>query len=164
MNAIFPGSFDPITLGHLDLIRRAASICDILTIAILINPEKTGDFPLNERLDMVKSACEGLSNVRVVSFSGLLVDLARELDTRIIIRGVRGGHDLDGEMAMAWANAAMHPGLETLFLPAANGLGGVSSSLVRQIARFNGNISPFVPEKAVNGVLAHYHNEDKSNH
>ena len=79
MNAIYPGSFDPVTLGHADLIRRAAAICDILTVAILVNPEKSGTFPLKKRLDMVKSACEGLDNVRVLSYQGLLVDLAREL-------------------------------------------------------------------------------------
>lgn len=156
MNAIFPGSFDPITLGHLDLIKRAAAICDELTIAILINPDKTGDFPLNQRLDMVKSSCEGLSNIRVVNFSGLLVDLARELGINTIIRGVRSTGDLENEMAMAWANAAMLPGLETMLLPASNGLGGVSSSLVRQIARFGGDISLFVPESAVATVQARF--------
>lgn len=164
MNAIFPGSFDPITLGHLDLIKRAAAVCAHLTVAILINPEKKGAFSLNERMDMVKSACKGLSNVRVVSFSGLLVDLARELDVRVIIRGVRGAGDLESEMAMAWANAAMLPGLETLFLPAANGLGGVSSSLVRQIAQLQGDIEPFVPAGEVaEAVKAHYPMKERSN-
>lgn len=161
MNAIYPGSFDPVTLGHADLIRRAAAICDILTVAILVNPEKLGTFPLKKRLDMVKSACEGLDNVRVLSYQGLLVDLARELGVRVIIRGIRGAGDLEGEMAMSWANSAMYPGLETVFLPAASGLGGVSSSLVRQIAMFDGDISHFVPAGAAEAVRAHYHKEEK---
>ncbi|MDD4081372.1 MAG: pantetheine-phosphate adenylyltransferase [Eubacteriales bacterium] len=159
MKAIFPGSFDPITIGHLDLIRRAAAFCEEIFVAILINPDKEGAFPLPERLDMVKSACAAFSNVRVLGFSGLLVDLARKLDTRLVIRGVRGGYDLENETAMAWANAAMLPGLETLFLPASDGLGGVSSSLVRQIARFGGDFSAFVPAGAADIVRARLHDK-----
>ncbi|NLG57396.1 MAG: pantetheine-phosphate adenylyltransferase [Clostridiales bacterium] len=159
MKAIFPGSFDPITLGHLDLIRRAAAFCDELTVAILINPDKEGAFPLSERLDMVKSACGAFPQVRVASFSGLLVDFARQQGVRLIIRGVRGGTDLENETAMAWANTAMLPELETLFLPASNGLGGVSSSLVRQIARFGGDLSAFVPPEAVETVRARLHDK-----
>ena len=157
MKAIFPGSFDPITLGHLDLIRRAAAICDELFVAVLINPDKESVFPLQERLDMVKSACGGFPGVQVLTFTGLLVDLARELGAGLIVRGVRGGNDLENETAMAWANTAMLPGLETIFLPASNGLGGVSSSLVRQIARFGGDLSAFVPAGAAEMVRARLH-------
>ncbi len=160
MKAIFPGSFDPITLGHMDLIKRAAAFCEQLTVAILINPEKAGTFPLTQRLDMVKSACEGIGKIQVTHFSGLLVDFAREQDAGLIIRGVRTGVDLESETAMAWANAAMLPGLETLFLPAANGLGGVSSSLVRQIAQFGGDVSPFVPPCVVDQIRARFNHKD----
>lgn len=161
MKAIFPGSFDPITLGHLDLIRRAATFCDELTVALLVNPEKEGTFTLKQRLDMIKSACEGMENVKVTHFTGLLVDLARQLDARVIIRGVRTGVDLESESAMAGANALMLPGLETLFLPASNGLSGVSSSLVRQIAQFGGDFSLFVPPCAVEIVKTRFQDKNK---
>lgn len=164
MKAIFPGSFDPITLGHLDLIRRAAVFCEELTVAILVNPDKAGVFTLNQRLDMVKSACSDLPNVKVTSSSGLLVNLAQELGVRVVIRGVRNGIDLENETAMAQANALMLPGLETLFLPALGFLDGVSSSLVRQIARFGGDLSLFVPKNAVETVRERFLPKDKTDH
>lgn len=145
MRAIFPGSFDPVTLGHLDLIKRASSLCDELLVALLVNPDKQGLFSNQDRLDMLKEVCKPFPNVKVEQFSGLLADFARIKNIRLIVRGVRSNSDLEVESAMAQANGKLFSGLETMFLPASPGVMGISSSLVRQIASFHGDVSPFVP-------------------
>ena len=145
MNAIFPGSFDPITLGHMDLIRRASLIADKLIVAVLVNPDKTALFSGEERLQMIREACTGIPGIDVVGFKGLLANLARETGSRLIIRGVRTAGDFEMESIMAQANAQLLPGLETLMLAASPAVSGISSTLVRQIAAFGGDVTPFVP-------------------
>ena len=147
MTAIFPGSFDPLTNGHLDLISRALRFTDELLVAIMVNPDKPGFLPAGERLKLAETACReaGLERVKVITAAGLLSDLARERNCRLIIRGVRNAADLDSESAMARANSLLLPGLETVLLPATGSFAGISSSLIRQIASLHGDISHFVP-------------------
>jgi pantetheine-phosphate adenylyltransferase len=145
MKAIYPGSFDPITLGHMDLIRRASMIADELIVAVMVNPDKTALFSGEERLKLIREACAGVPGVYVITFGGLLAHLAREKDCRLIIRGVRTASDLESELTMAQANAQLLPGLETLLLPASPSVSSISSSLVRQIAVLGGDVTPFVP-------------------
>jgi pantetheine-phosphate adenylyltransferase len=147
VKAIFPGSFDPITKGHLDIISRALSIVDELIIAVMINPAKQGFLPVEQRKLMIVAACleAGLSGFRVVVDEGLLADLARREGVSLIIKGVRGAMDLEQETAMARANKLLLPGLETILLPAGSQTTDISSTLVRQIASMGGDISHFVP-------------------
>jgi len=147
VKAIFPGSFDPVTRGHMDIIRRALAFMDELVVAIMVNPDKQGFLSLEQRKLLIVAACceENLSGVKVVADDGLLTDLARREGASLIIKGVRNAGDLDTETAMAHANAMMSPGLETVLLPASSAVAAVSSSLVRQIASFGGEIDHFVP-------------------
>ncbi len=147
MKAIFPGSFDPITKGHLDIISRALCIVDELVIAVMINPAKQGFLPVEQRKLMIVAACleAGLSGFKVVVDEGLLADLAKREGVSLIIKGVRGAADLEQETAMARANKLLLPGLETVLLPAGSQTADISSTLVRQIAAMGGDISHFVP-------------------
>lgn len=156
--AIFPGSFDPLTLGHLDLIERAGRLCDTLIVGVLYNPDKSSFFTPQQRVDMIHRALGNRENVRVVQFAGLMVELARQENASFVIRGVRGAADLQSESAMAHANGLLLPGLETVFLPASAQFEAISSSLVRQIAQFGGNLNPFVPAALVDEIAARFYN------
>lgn len=159
--AIFPGSFDPVTRGHLDLINRSMILCDRLIVAVLINPEKQGYFSAERRIAMIRGALVPREGLELISYSGLLVDLAEQVSADFIIRGVRGVQDLENETAMAFTNARLRPGLETIFLPASPEFVTLSSSLVRQIASFRGDISFFVPASAVDEIRSRFYNMDK---
>ena len=142
---LYPGSFDPVTLGHMDIIQRASSLADRLLVAVLINPNKTGMFPPQERVEMLQEACAEIQNVKVIMFTGLLADLARREQVQAIIKGVRGVIDLENETTMARANKQLGGGLETLFLPSSSKVEHISSTLVREIAAFHGNVDEYVP-------------------
>ena len=142
---VYPGSFDPITNGHLDLIERASSLFDELIVAVLHNPSKTGRFPVELRLEMLKKACAHLPNVRFDCFGGLLVDYMRSQNARIVLRGLRTTLDFESEFQMAQLNHQMEPEVETLFLTTAPQYACLSSSYVREIGSFGGDITPFVP-------------------
>lgn len=154
--AILPGSFDPVTNGHVDLIRRAAMICDRLVVGVLRNGEKEGLFPLCRRVELIRCACSFLPDLEVLDFSGLLVDFAARQKADFVIRGVRDCRDMESETAMAKANRAMMPLLDTVFLPASSGHEGISSSLIRQIASLGGDTTPFVPRCVAEALRERY--------
>ncbi len=151
--AIFPGTFDPVTNGHLDIVRRALHICGNLVVAVAGNPPKEPLFSTEERTAMMAEAVSGHGDlVRVVSFPGLLVDFAREVGIHLVIRGVRGVSDFEDEFRMALANRRLFPQFETLFLMPSEIYTYLNSSLVKEIARLGGELSHFVPP-AVERVL-----------
>jgi len=144
---VCPGSYDPVTLGHVDIIRRAATLYDEVVVAVLHNPAKKGTFSPDERRDLVVEACSDLPNVRVELFGGrLLVDVCRELDAGSIVKGLRGGTDFAYELPMALMNRHL-TGVETVFLPGDPQFGHVSSSLVKEVARYGGDISGLVSDR-----------------
>ena len=150
--AIYPGSFDPITNGHLDLIQRALQLFDQLVVAIADNPDQEPLFSAPERLEMVKTAVKGLKRVKVVIFTGLLANLAKELKASAFIRGVRAVSDFEFEFQLALMNRKLAPKTETVFLIPSEKYTYLSSNLIKDVARFNGDISCFVP-KIVEGRL-----------
>ena len=144
--AIYPGSFDPITNGHLDLIKRGLQLFDRLVVAIADNPDKKPLFSAEERLKMVKTTVKDLKQVKVVLFTGLLADLAKELKASAIIRGVRAVSDFEFEFQLALMNRKLAPKTETVFLIPSEKYTYLSSNLIKDVARFNGDINQFVPE------------------
>lgn len=143
--AIYPGSFDPITLGHIDIIKRAAKVFDKVTVAVLINVDKKGMFTIDERVEMIKQAISDFENVEVISFSGLLVNLVKEKKEPIIIKGLRNPTDFNYEMQMDILNKMLDKNCETMYFLADSKYNVVSSSAVKQIIAFNGNIEGMVP-------------------
>jgi pantetheine-phosphate adenylyltransferase len=150
--AVCPGSFDPVTNGHVDVITRAAALYDELVVAVLVNPGKAGMFGVEDRIAMLQETLTDLPNVRVDSFSGLLVDYCRRNDLPVVVKGLRAVGDFEYELQMAQMNREL-AGVETLFVPTAPQVGHLSSSLVKQIARFGGDVTTLVPA-AVNDRLA----------
>jgi pantetheine-phosphate adenylyltransferase len=144
--AVCPGSFDPVTLGHLDVIKRSAGLFDEVLVAVGTNPSKSRLFSDEERLDMLRRACDGLEGVTVASFTGLLTDFCTAHDVHAIVKGLRAGTDFDYELPMAHMNASLAPGVETVYLPTSAGWSFVSSSLVKEVAGFGGDVSRFVPD------------------
>jgi pantetheine-phosphate adenylyltransferase len=149
--AVCPGSFDPVTNGHLDIFRRAAAIFDELVVATGTNMSKSRLFDPDERIEMLRTVCDELPNVRVMGFTGLIVDFCREIDAQAIVKGLRGGNDYEYELPMAQMNAHL-TGVETVFIPTNASLGYVSSSLVKEVASLGGDVSALVPA-AVHGRL-----------
>ena len=144
--AIYPGSFDPITNGHVDLIHRACKLFDKVIIAIAQNANKDSFLSMNQRVKAVETAIEPLTNTRVLSFDSLLVDFAREHNAQIIIRGLRAVSDFDYEFQLSGMNKRLNPAIETLFMTPSEEFANISSSLVREILFLGGDISQFVPE------------------
>ena len=142
--AVCPGSFDPVTNGHLDIIRRAAGLFDELVVATGANPSKSRLFGPEDRLEMLREACATLPNVTVMGFSGLIVDFCREIDAQAIVKGLRGGSDYEYELPMAQMNSHL-TGVETVFVPTNASLGYISSSLVKEVASLGGDVSGLVP-------------------
>ncbi|GAB2450353.1 pantetheine-phosphate adenylyltransferase [Nocardioides hungaricus] len=142
--AVCPGSFDPVTNGHLDIIRRAAAIFDELVVATGTNISKSRLFQPDERLEMLREVCADLPNVTVRGFDGLIVDFCREIDASAIVKGLRGGNDYEYELPMAQMNAHL-TGVETVFLTTNASWGYVSSSLVKEVASLGGDVSALVP-------------------
>jgi pantetheine-phosphate adenylyltransferase len=154
--AVYPASFDPITNGHLDLIDRASRLFDELIVAVGINVEKSGTFTPQERLDMLGEVLADRPNVRVDSFSGLLVDFLRAHRCRIVIRGLRALSDFEYEFEMALMNHRLYPEIETVFLMTSERWFYVSSSRLRELARFGSDIKEFVPPPVHKRILAKF--------
>lgn len=152
--AVCPGSFDPVTNGHLDVVRRAAALFDEVVVAVVHNPAKRGAFGVEERVRMLESAVEGIDGVRVDTVgAGLLVEWCRSIGASALVKGLRGGTDYDYELPMALMNRHL-TGLETVFLPGEPSLGHVSSSLVREVAALGGDVSRLVPPEVWTALQA----------
>lgn len=143
--AIYPGSFDPVTYGHIDIIRRASAMVDKLIIGVLRNSAKTPLFSVEERVNMLREVTEGIDNVEIRSFDGLLIDFARDTGAHIIVRGLRAVTDFEYELQLAQTNKAVYPQIDTLFLVTSVEYSYLSSSVVREVASYNGDISKFAP-------------------
>ena len=151
--AIYPGSFDPVTLGHADIIQRAEKLVDRLIVAVLYNPAKSSAFSVEERVEMLKELVSPFSNVEVTSFHGLLVDFARHQNADCIIRGVRAFSDFEYEFQMALVNRKLAPDLETIFLMPKEKYSAVSSRLVREIGSMGGELKELVPEPLLERIM-----------
>ncbi len=143
--AIFPGSFDPPTNGHMDIIERASAIYDRLIVAVLSNPAKSHMFPVEARMEMLRDSCRNLPTVEIASFEGLLVDFARSTGSKIILRGLRAVTDFEYEFTMALMNKKLAPEVETLFMVTSAENQFISSSSIKEIAHFGGPIEDMVP-------------------
>ena len=151
--AVYPGSFDPVTLGHLDIIERSSKMVDKLIVGVLNNSAKNPLFSVAERVTMLKNVTAHLSNVEVTSFDGLLVDFAVQCHAQTVVRGLRAITDFEYELQMSQTNRIMCPELDTMFLTTDLKYAYLSSSAVREVARYHGNISAFVPPSVLPRVL-----------
>ncbi|MCE3236035.1 MAG: pantetheine-phosphate adenylyltransferase [Vampirovibrio sp.] len=147
--AVYPGSFDPITLGHVDIITRASQMFDSVLMAVVKNPGKQANIPLDERLILVKDSIKHLSNVEVQAFEGLTVDLAKAHNAKVIIRGLRAVSDFEYEFAMSQMNKRLCPGVETIFMMAGLEYQFLSSSMTNEVARLGGDIQGLVPDNVL---------------
>ncbi|MBQ9278384.1 MAG: pantetheine-phosphate adenylyltransferase [Lachnospiraceae bacterium] len=151
--AIYPGSFDPVTLGHYDIIKRSSKIFDHVIVGVLNNTSKTPLFSLEERVKMLKDAVIDLPNVSVESFEGLLVDFVKQKKTNVVIRGLRALTDFDLEMQMAQSNRVVAPDVDTVFLSTSNEYSYLSSSVVKEYAKYGVDLKDFVPECVISKLI-----------
>ncbi|MCR5054479.1 MAG: pantetheine-phosphate adenylyltransferase [Lachnospiraceae bacterium] len=161
--ALYPGSFDPITNGHLDIIERAAKVFDELNIAILYNSQKNSLFSLEERVSMIKELTKEYSNVTVGSFQGLMVDYAKSIGANIVVRGLRAVTDFEYELQIAQTNKVEYPDVETVFFTSALNYSYLSSTVVREFASYGGDISQFVPKEIIPLIRDKYKDRIKEN-
>ena len=154
--AIYAGTFDPLTYGHLDVIERAARIFPRVVVGVAASQEKSPLFSLEERMDLVRSVTQELAGVEVAPFSGLLVDFAEQQEVEVIVRGLRAFSDFEFEFQMALTNRTMKPKIETLFLMPKQDYSYVSSSNVREVAKMGGDIRPFVPAPVQAALVKKY--------
>ena len=144
--AIYPGSFDPVTNGHLDIIERAANIVDELIVGVLQNKAKTPLFSVEERVTMLNEVTKNIKNVKIVPFEGLLIDFAQQMDAKVIVRGLRAITDFEYELQMSQTNRKLNADVETIFLTTSLDYSYLSSTTVKEVASFGGDITQFVPE------------------
>lgn len=154
--AIYPGSFDPATLGHMDVIERACQVFDRLIVAVLVNRAKKPTFTTRERMDFLRRMVRDLPNVEVTSFDGLLADYARQQGAQVIVKGLRGVSDFEYELQMALGNRILNPSVETVFLMSSDKYICLSSSMVKEIAYHGGDISGFVSPQIIPDVMARF--------
>jgi pantetheine-phosphate adenylyltransferase len=152
--AVYPGSFDPVTLGHIDILERAALLFDRVIIAVLENPGKSPLFTVDERVDLIRRSIDGMSKVEVDTFSGLTVDYARGVGATALVRGLRAVSDFENEFQMALMNRRLHPDVHTVFLMTSFSNVFVSSSLIKEVCRFGGDIDAFVPPVVAGAMRA----------
>ncbi len=158
MHVVYPGSFDPFTNGHLDVVRRASRLFDKVTVAVLHNPNKLSSFmfSVGERMQIIRASVADMENVEVDAFDGLLADYMRARGARIIVKGLRAVSDYEYELQMAHLNRQLNPEVETLFILAATRWSFISSSMIKEIARHGGDVSRFVPEATLKALNAHF--------
>ncbi|MEY8336704.1 pantetheine-phosphate adenylyltransferase [Lachnospiraceae bacterium 62-35] len=149
VKAVYPGSFDPVTLGHLDIIQRAARVVDELVIGILVNSAKKPLFTLEERVELLKEVTKEFSNVKVKEFDGMTVEFARENDAHLIIRGLRAVTDFESEMQIAQTNHSIDSGIDTMFFTTSLEYAFLSSTIVKEVAYYGADISKFVPPAVI---------------
>lgn len=154
--AVYPGSFDPITNGHLDIINRASKIFDFIIVGVLVNPDKKGLFDVNERVELIKKAVKQIPNVEVESFSGLLINFMKNKNAKVIIKGLRALSDFEYEFQMALMNNKLDPTIETLFMMTSTQYSYLSSSSVKQVAAFGGCIKDLVPDEVIPDIINKY--------
>ncbi|WP_346017075.1 pantetheine-phosphate adenylyltransferase [Pseudenhygromyxa sp. WMMC2535] len=154
--AVYPGSFDPITLGHLEIVERAAALFDEVIVAIGHHPTKPGFFPFEERVSLIEEACGHIPNVRAAHYTGLMIEFCRSVNARVIVRGLRAAGDFEPEFQMALANRELEPGVETVFLIPEPTKQFISSSLIREIASHGGPFQRFVPRSVAVAMEARY--------
>lgn len=147
--ALFPGSFDPFTSGHLNILKRALTIFDKVVVAVGVNQDKRGFFSMEQREDIIRQATSGMDGVEITHYDGLTVDLCREMGIRHIVRGVRNMTDFDNEQAISDANRHLAPEVDTIIIPTAQEFSHISSSAVRDVVRHRGDTSMFIPEGVV---------------
>ena len=160
--AVYPGSFDPLTNGHLDIIARGARLTDKLIVAVLRNSQKQALFTVEERVAMIGEAIADLRNVEVDSFDGLLIDYAERRNANVIVRGIRAISDYENELQMALINARLRPGTETVFLMAGEGHSFISSRMVKEIITLGGDVSGLVPRVVLDRLRAKVHRKEGS--
>lgn len=156
--AVYPGSFDPITNGHLDIIKRGTKVFDKIIVAVLVNVDKNYLFDSEERVELIKKVTKDMKNVEVRSFNGLLVNFLKECDTNIILKGLRTTLDFEYEMQMSYANTDLDSNVETVCMMSAAKNLHISSSGVKQIAKFGGNVEGLVPSEIVSDIISKINN------
>ena len=154
--AVYPGSFDPVTNGHLDIIERAGRVCDKVVVGVLNNANKTPMFTAEERVDMLRNVTADFNNIEVDSFSGLLVDFAKSHGANVIIKGLRTVADFEYEFQMALLNKALNPDIETMFMMTNSKYSYISSSMVKELAGFKGDLTGLVPAQIINKIKQKY--------
>lgn len=151
--AVYPGSFDPITLGHLDVIKRGAKVFDKVIVGVLVNVNKNGLFDIEERVELIKKATKDISNVEVLSFNGLLIDFIKQCNATVILKGLRALSDFEYEFQMALMNNKLDSNIETLFMMTSAQYSYLSSSAIKQVAKFNGNLKGLVPDEVIPDIV-----------
>lgn len=162
ISAVCPGSFDPVTLGHIDIITRASQMFDKVYVVIMINPKKMPSFSAKERIELLQATTTGLKNIEIEAFDGLLADFVRQKNSHIIVKGLRAVSDFEYEFQMALANRRLDPETETVFLTTSADNMFLSSSVVKQIAQFGGDISTFVPNEVCDRIAERLKKEEKA--
>ena len=161
LRGIYPGSFDPVTLGHVDIIKRGSHITDELIVGVLRNNAKMPLFSVEERVKMLEEVTKDLPNVKIIPFDGLLVDFVRDMDASVVIRGLRAITDFEYELQMAQTNYKLAPDVEYIFLPTNLQYSYLSSSMVKEVAAFGGDISNFVPDMLIDKIAEKYRNNQR---
>ncbi len=158
--ALYPGSFDPVTYGHINIIKRASKIFSEVTIAVIENPEKKPVFSREKRSKILKESCRNFSGIKVDTYDGLTVEYAKSISASVIIRGLRSVSDFEGEMQMAVMNKKMRKNLDTIFLMTDPEYAHISSSLVKEVAKYGGELSHFVPDASEAALQSKFHDEN----
>ncbi len=153
VSCVFPGSFDPVTKGHFDLISRASRMFDRVTVTVMNNIRKKGSIPVEKRIQMLRRVCAAFPNVSVDKWDGLLAEYMNRNNETIVLRGIRGNSELDQELQSWGANRMLNSNIETVFIPCNPLMNGISSSAVKEIASFSGDIRPFVPDELAEEIL-----------